>query len=77
MSGLTRKKFAGSPALMAFACRVGFPASPEFEFVPAGVNGFESYLDSGLMKLELLQLDEVYSVWSPARSLGIPLKNAR
>jgi len=33
-SGLAMKKFAGSPAAIAFARRVVDPRSPVFEFVP-------------------------------------------
>src|SRR5262245_45927516 len=56
MSGFTRKKFAGSPAAIEFACRVGSPARPVVELVPAGVNGFELYRPSAFTKFELVQL---------------------
>ena len=57
MSGLTRKKFAGSPAAIEFACRLGSAARPVVEFVPAGVNGFELNCPSGLTKLVLVQFE--------------------
>ena len=75
-SGLTTKKFAGTPAAAAFALRVALPIRPVV-FADANPNGFGLRAARKPRNVELVQFAPEYAAVLPAWLDGWPLKNAR